>query len=123
MTIGTDISSWLHSLGYDARPAVSPLRIGSVSYVGAEYRHDTVQRLYLLGDLPACYRRSSRVVFRIPHDERDWFVATYSDAAPSHPNRPPFGPFFILHPWTAPEPIDRYERTPRKRVKCEWSAT
>lgn len=127
---GADVSAWLQSLGYDARPMVERLQVQGMQrhpqrrYDGAEYRGSSTSgetRFYLLGAFPWSYERNRRTVFRLPSDERDWFVATYSVENNTPPGYP-FGEFFILAPWTAGEPIDAHERTPRPRVRLEWAA-
>lgn len=82
--------------------------------------------LYVLGNLPACYVRSRRTVFRLPDefgDARDWFVATYGTSAlmlnPAFAAQHPCGAFYILMPWTAREAIDAHELTPYARVSID----
>lgn len=84
--------------------------------------HD--RRIYCLGKLPACYRRSSHTVFRFPADIRDWYIACYMDTANLHRLKPeqmkyhPFGEMFILSAWQVPDgsAIDRYETRPYTRI-------
>jgi hypothetical protein len=110
-------------------PAVSDVREISVSikgttYNGASYRDSNFgdkPRLYLLGALPACYRRSSRTAFVIGGN--DWYVACYMEARRIEEN-PSFAPFhpcgehFMLCRWEVPDgsAIDRFELRPYNRV-------
>ncbi len=82
--------------------------------------------IYVLGELPACYRRSSHVAFTIAGDPSEWYVACYwpgliyrkqlSDATPTEYQ--PFGPNFMLSPWNTADgkAIDYYEDKSYKRV-------
>lgn len=98
------------------------ITIKGTRYMGARYtdRHDPGRvRLYLLGDLPACYRRSSRTVFRFPGDEQDWYIAAHINAdriTPENARFHPGGANFMLIAWDASDPIDHYENRPRTRV-------
>ncbi len=117
----TQLTSWLSQF-----PAVSDISeitvtIKGTKYTGARYcdsNFGNKPRLYLLGALPACYRRSSRTAFVI--DGADWYVAAYMEQrriteefAPFHP----CGEHFMLCCWDAPDgAIDRYELRPYNRV-------
>ena len=118
----TQLTTWLSQF-----PTVSEIReinvtIKGTTYNGVSYRDSNFgnePRLYLLGALPACYRRSSRTAFVI--DGVDWYVACYMTAeritlqfAPFHP----CGEHFMLCRWGVPDgsAIDRYELRPYNRV-------
>lgn len=136
-----NVSDYLASL-----PGVSDVKpvtvtIGRETFSGARYtdtRHYTagmmaVQRgerkdgepytrewLYLLGDLPKPYQRSTRVAFTMADDKREWYVASYHDGRDA-PAKPPFTPCFQLAPWEDNKPIDYQEtiggwRKPYRRV-------
>lgn len=132
-----NLCEWLKSLDcFD----VSPVRvtIGKSTYEGAEYRQKRLHKgkpysdsedwipietyevhaLYLLGELPASYRRSSKTCYVRNGDGRDWFVAGYYDKADVNPLQP-FGRHFLLQPWTADLPIDQEEGKPRERMRID----
>jgi hypothetical protein len=117
---------------------VRPIRlaIGRQRYHGAWYRqardHNGTpyqqEACYLVGGLPAAYRRSTRVAFILPNSAADWYVACYMPADraadPKFAAYHPFGATFQLMPWTAAEPIDKYEPRPRRRiVATTWGGT
>lgn len=81
---------------------------GSIGYVQkapATLEH----RIYVVGDLPASYVRSSRVIY-MAGDEQ-WFIAGYSpnpipeDKSKYHP----WGHWFGLHRWDFTEPMEEYD--------------
>lgn len=135
------LTSWLVGLPNVANVVEVTLRIGKETYQGARY-HDmrktddgtpyTLEMVYLLGDLPSCYRRSSRTVFTNvqPCDSREWYVVGWHDGgqriwdAYTTP-KPPFGVYFMLSPWSLPsgEKIDEMEvrggKKPYRRVRVE----
>ena len=108
------------------------VRIGRQRYEGAFYRQiqaiapgcrayeegqrsHVVEALYLVGPLPAAYRRSQRVAFRLPGDGRDWYVAGWYPA--DLPNEyHPLGRMLTLRPWLDGEPIDVWAPRPYRRV-------
>lgn len=111
---------WLRSLGIaDARPV--DMVIKGRRFVAVRYSHnDGTGRefIYALGVRPACHKRSGRTVFRVPDDERDWYIAAHRDTYQGHLAVDQRYPMFMLAPWTSRERIDAYEwRLPdRKRV-------
>ena len=124
----TSISGWLRTLDNVSDVARVSVTIKGTAYEGASYRdahHGDGERLLIAGELPACYRRSSRVVFRFDGDARDWYVACYWNAeAAARAGRPlvneyhPVGANFMLCPWQVPsgEAIDRWDERPCARV-------
>lgn len=123
----TKLTEWL-----SAMPQVSECRdivitIRGTRYVGAAYRDSVfgdALRYYLLGELPACYKRSTKTVFVI--DGADWYIACYvpadritADVANYHP----CGASFMLCRCPSGDSIDRYnyhrgEHHPYNRVNC-----
>lgn len=87
---------------------------GCPAYARGERSH-VVEALYLVGPLPAAYRRSRCVAFRLPGDSRDWYVAGYypSDLPNEHH---PLGRMLTLRPWLDGEPIDAWRPRPYRRV-------
>jgi hypothetical protein len=92
-----------------------------LTYEGAQYVDtDDQPRLFLLGDLPKHKLRRPHTCYVI--DGIDWYVACFMSSerlAMRIAGRPedfhPFGPTFILLPWSLPEPIDKwkpYDRVP-----------
>lgn len=119
------LTEWLESLKCTNVTACT-VTIKGTTYQGASYidpSHNSQERIYLLGKLPACYRRSTRTCFRVTGDTRDWYVAAYMPAErladeylPFHP----FGEHFMLVPWGVPDgsKIDRYAERPYARVSA-----
>lgn len=108
------LESYLADLAHvsDVRPC--RVTIGRRTYESAFYRQTcrdgagTFKRegLYMLGDLPSCYERSTRVAFTLPeefNDSRLWYVATYGTSAlmlnPEFARYHPCGAFVVLMPW------------------------
>jgi hypothetical protein len=116
------LTDWLLSF-----PHVSDVReitatIKGKTYIGAHYcdsNFNNEPRLYLLGDLPACYRRTTKTAFVI--DGADWYVACYMQSEPI-PERfaayHPCGKHFMLCQWKVTDgtPIDHYYLKPYDRV-------
>jgi len=118
----------------DIRPVA--VAIGRTRYQGAFYRQivavapgcraydegqrsHVVEALYLVGPLPAAYRRTRRTVFRLPGDGRDWYVAGYYPV--DQPNEyHPLGRMLQLRPWTDPSgrAIDAWSERPYPRVEA-----
>ena len=120
--------------------------IKGTTYEGCYYRQDTRTCLYLLADsLPACYRRTTKVVFQIEDEVREWYIGGYSGRIGRTPAErrhleafrasygmnteehraryEPFGPYFKLFPWpTGHRMIDAHEERPYTRVPMavEW---
>jgi len=129
---------WLEQCGaHDVRPCT--VTIGKATYHGAHYRETldiprntpahargerkyTTEKLYLLGDLPAAYKRSSKTCFRFIGDSRDWYVACHSTPEVVNDDRfkpyHPLGVSVMLCPWAVPDglAIDHYEPKPYARV-------
>lgn len=116
---------WLNQFPQVSNTREIVVTIKGKRYLGAAYRDsvfDNRDRYYLLGELPACYKRSSRTAFVI--DGADWYVACYlpkvqllmltSEQATYHP----FGEYFMLCRWQVPDgrTIDAYEIRPYNRV-------
>lgn len=131
---------WLTSLPRVHKAEPVRVAIGSQTYEGVKYVEylyyekgmDIVRRgerkdgeqytrevVYLLGDLPREYKRTTRIAFRLPEDQRDWYLACYHDGRDA-PNKPPFTPNFMLMPWDVDQAIDHYEtingKKPRTRI-------
>lgn len=95
------------------------------SRAAREGRGDYVQEaIYLLGGLPASYRRSRRLAFVIDGDEREWFVASWVTAKTAGTGA--FAKFhfegnpaFQIMPWSADSQIDQYEDRPYERKQIE----
>ena len=120
---------------YDVREVT--VRIGRTTYQGAFYKQDrkvspgcraydegqrdyTIEGLEVIGELPASWVRSSRTVYRMAGDDRDWYVAGYYNR--DEPNEwHPFGKMFALQPWSVPggTRIDLWSPAPYRRMKME----
>lgn len=124
---------------------VQPVNVSieGVVLTGAIYfsPHHQKTFVYVIGDHPLIYKKSGKeyakrgVCFRIPNDERDWYIAsyfhpglhkTYFKTEPkADPKYQPFGNNFLLSPWDIPgkpdDKIDTYERKPyeRRDIKVE----
>lgn len=120
---------WLLSLGCKHVKPVD-VTIRGATYHGASYvdpKHPgNDERLMLLGELPAPYRRSTRTAFVI--DGADWYIATYWNAdhaakvgRPAVDDMHPFAAEFMLCKWEVPDgtTIDRYEPRPYTRVEAQ----
>lgn len=121
-TINHRIVKWLNSLQQVSDVQPITVTIKGTRYIGASYRDDIFGgklRLYLLGRLPACYRRSTRTVFVI--DNADWYIASYMRADRLNAENKryhPFGEMFMLCRWQVSDgsAIDRWELRPYNRV-------
>ena len=76
------------------------MTIGKATWRGARYTQRGEERYYLIGYLPAGYRREC---FRRNLDDRDWYVAGYMQnmvdlQAPHHAHHP-FGRHWIMMCW------------------------
>jgi hypothetical protein len=123
----SNLTDWLNSLGIDDARAMT-LTIRGTTYEAARYRDpkhpDAPERIYVIGRLPSCYRRSTHTVFLFEGDPHDWFVCAYMPADRLNDEITqlhPFGETFILTPWTHAEPIDRHEPRPYSRVRASAS--
>lgn len=98
------------------------ITIRKTTYEAVEYVQpdtDGRKRIYVLGELPRCYVRSSRTCFRVPGSKADHYIACYMSAAritPEFAQFHPFGANFMLLTWDLPDAIDRYDRTPYTRI-------
>lgn len=119
------LANWLAAMPHITCVRDIVVTIKGKRYAGAAYHdaHDAgnKMRLYLLGELPACYRRSARTAFVI--DGADWYVACYMQSEetmrdPRYSSHHPHGKHFILCRWAVPDgsAIDRYEPRPYNRV-------
>ncbi len=87
--------------------------------------------IYLIGELPSSYRKNRKIVFQIPGDPEEWFVSSYwpsllrhKQEIPQIPNEyHPFGPSFLISPWSFPEPIDQYETHKYHRLPIRLTQT
>ena len=119
MNTSEKVAEWLR--GCPDTSEVSPVvvTIGKQTYHGAAYRQRGQPGIYLAGDLPASYRRSTHTCFRFADDSRDWFVGCYWQGASLRPDQKAFHPFghsFILLPWEHSEAIDHWEEKPYRRI-------
>lgn len=121
------VALWLGSLPQVTETQAARVTIGRETFNGAHYVESLVapetarnpgpyksEALYLVGPLPASYRKRSRTVYRFEGDAREWYVAGYADAramAPQFAKFHPFGVAFYLRPWDVPggESIDAGE--------------
>lgn len=91
-------------------------------YEGASYDDGRTQGiLYLLGERPNCYKRSTRTVFVI--NDVDYYIACYMEGAKitsQFAAYHPCGANFQLRRWSVPNggAIDQYELTPYARVQA-----
>jgi hypothetical protein len=90
------------------------------AYVDGEREYQR-EAIYLLGDLPAAYRRRKSTCFTITGDEREWYIGSWNTREVA--NDPEYAKFhyegnagFQLMPWTADSKIDDHARTPYQRV-------
>lgn len=101
------IAAWLSGHDNVVTESIVPVnvKIGKVTYPGAAYIHKITrqERIYLVGDLPAAYIRSSRLAFQFEGDDRDWYVASHAaigvENDPHYARYHPFGQDFSLSPW------------------------
>jgi hypothetical protein len=126
MTLQTAVTEWLSALPHVT--SVKPVRvtIEGVTYAGARYteqlttpegsdayrrgeRTYTREMIYLIGNLPRHYVKRSKAAYTMPGDSREWYIAGHwagqhnqfnpnweTDKTKYHP----FGPNFILAPWS-----------------------
>lgn len=98
------------------------ITIGKTLYDAAEYVQDNRKRIYVLGELPKAYLRSSHTCFRLPNSEVDHYIACYMSGArlkefPQYADSHQWGANFIIMQWDLPEAIDQYERRPYARIE------
>jgi hypothetical protein len=135
--IANQVTAWLNGLAEKGNVrAVVPclVTIDGVTLPGAEYlsvhhyiasmsavvngdkkdgEEYTERCIYVAGLLPKSYRRRRHTCFIL--EEAVWYMVCYwqgGEGAVHHP----FGPTFIIGPWTLPEPIDYHEIKPYTRV-------
>jgi hypothetical protein len=132
------LREWLEACGcYDVEEVVFAVR--GVHYQGCRYKQDrptprgsrarsegretyTQEAVYVLGDTPACFQRTSRTAFVIEGEPFEWYVMSWvAESTASHPKFAKFHferkPAFQIGPWTFEgEKIDEFERTPYQRV-------
>jgi hypothetical protein len=114
------VAEWLRGCPDTSEVSPVTVTISKQTYHGAKYRQRGGEaRLYLVGDLPASYRRSTHVAYRFADDSREWYIGCYwqGGTVPADQERyHPFGHSFILFPWVHSEPIDYGERKPYRRI-------
>jgi len=116
-----NVVEWLE--GFDTTSNVAPvtLTIGKATWQGAVYTEAGRVSYYLIGDRPASHRRA-RVCYRLPDDERDWFIACYIDdftnLTESQNTYHPFGNNWVMKCWDCDGSIDEYAEKPYKRMKA-----
>lgn len=118
------LTDWLSSLDHVSAAVPVTATIRGKRWIGARYRGSDFdgERLYLLGDLPDCYKHSSRTAFLI--NREDWYVACYmqDDLIPErYAAYHPHGRHFMLCRWSVPDgsTIDQHERRSYGRVPVE----
>ncbi len=127
-----DLAIWLSNIPRTKVISAGTITIRRASYPAVLYTQDrdplpgarnqnpyTMTAIYVLGDLPPAYNRRKSTAFRLPNDDKDWYIASYStqEALEKHPEYYPFGSHFLLCPWEAEFPkIDTYEKHTYQRV-------
>ncbi len=105
----------------NVRPVV--LTIGDQTYDAAFYDDSALTpatRLYVVGVRPPERVAGAKVCYRVPGDDRDWYVAAFIDEVPDQFKEFHFegAANFILCAWDVPkgDTIDQYEHRPYTRV-------
>jgi hypothetical protein len=118
-----DVANYLRTLPNCSGVLPVAVTIKGTRYEGAAYideAHNKEEtRFYLLGELPACYRRSRHTTFRFDGDSRDWYIAGYmprENLKPENARYNPCGINFLLMAWNHSSAIDAHEPTPYARV-------
>lgn len=118
-----NVTRWLASLESVASVEAVRVTIGKACFDGARYvdKQTGDSRLYLLGEVPASYRRSTHVCYNFEGDSRDWYIAYYMPRerlTPEYAPHHPFGPHFGLFAWSVPDGsrIDSHEEKSYARV-------
>lgn len=123
-------------LGLPNVPEATPVvvKIGNSVLPGARYvdtaaHGDSLPRLYLVGDLPASYRkRPNGTCYTFKGGIHEWYVAGYyppSNATAESLARfaafHPFGANVLLFAWSLPngDKIDRYSEKPYQRIVAQ----
>lgn len=122
------LTEWLSSFPQVSSAGELRVTIRGTTYEAARYvetldhngKPYTQEKIYCLGALPACYRRSRRVAFNFPNDSRDWYIAAYlprENLRAANAKFHPFGINFLLMPWGVPDgsKIDSHEARPYRR--------
>ena len=97
--------------------------IGRTAYKGIRYWEGlrVEYRYILLGNLPASH---GRAYYRIPGDNRDWFIGAYWQEAENTENWRKYAPYnpggksFMLCPWTVIGSIDD-PSNPKRRMTIQ----
>ena len=125
MDIATKVAKWLLSLQHIAMTTPVRVTIGKHTFPGAKYTEDregsAEERLYLVGELPASFRRSHKVCYRTADSECDWYIAAwFRETGFSIEWRQVhrFGSHFILALWSMPQgwEIDKFDAKPYRRI-------
>lgn len=128
------VVDWLKTLDHIEPAGPIGVKIGHSTYHGGAYFEKAREGshrepiMYLLGNLPASYKRSTHVCYRFPNETHDWYVAGFADAAVASamPQFHPFGPWFQLRQWPSGispfdgqeyETIDHFNERAFTRVK------
>lgn len=123
---------WLESLTNSLGAYPISVKIGKTTYEGAAFwrrntgfNRDYVESgIYLLGDVPASYKRSRRVVYNFG-SSHEWYVACWATKEivnnPEFSEYHPFGIWFQLRPWRNGK-IDEFSYTPYKRIPAQLAA-
>ena len=125
MNIAEQVAKWLLSFQHIAMTTPVTVRIGRRTFPGAKYTEDreasVEERLYLVGELPASFRRSRKVCFRTSDSRCDWFIASWHRMvgfSREYQEVFRFANHFILAQWSMPEgwTIDKFEPKAYRRV-------
>ena len=128
MTTPSTIADWLRTLPDVQEASPLTIKIGRTVYPAASYHQWRTapdggvyvhEAIYLVGPLPAAYKRSRRVALTLPGEAAEWYVGGYfqeSNPQPQHAPYHPFGPNVLLMPWRVPsgEAIDAHEWPEKK---------
>jgi hypothetical protein len=125
MNIADQVAKWLLSFQHIAMTTPVTVKIGKHVFPGAKYTEDreasVEERLYLIGELPASFRRSHKVCYRTVDSERDWYIAAWfreTGFSVEWRQVHRFGSHLILAQWSMPPgwTIDKFEAKPYRRV-------
>jgi hypothetical protein len=127
--VATELATWLSTRPSVTHAEPTTVTIGRTTYQGASYTTGRGEWLYLIGDIPASFKASRKVCFRIPGDDRDWYVAGWWQGGDNvftgeteeelRERYHPFGYYVLLNAWDEDalgETIDRHETTPYRRM-------
>ena len=110
MTLKNKVAEWLESLEDVTEVEPVTLTIGTQTWEGAVYTLRGQRSYYLAGDLPKSYA-GQRTCYRLPGDDRDWYVACYMEAdrlTPEFKQHHSFGANWMMRCWTVSGKIDDY---------------